>query len=416
MNIQDTIDRAFASAGLKTDSGPMRQVTDTIHKALAAAGLASGTNPAGKTSPRPPRACRPPANSIADPSAEQPGRSDTIDVQAREVPDTALGADAEPPVQPGQVPPPTAEPLGKGRFVTRTYSSPVGTRVYKLYLPAQVSSAAPQSLALVMMLHGCTQNADDFATGTGMNRLADAHGFVVVYPEQASGANPSRCWNWFRAQDQLRDSGEPAIIAGIAQMVVADHPVDPARIFVAGLSAGAAMAVILGETYPELFAAVGAHSGLPYAAAHDVPSALAAMKGRGILGRAHLPGTPDDPRRPTRQAVPIIVFHGDRDRTVQQSNAEHIVQQASRAHAALTLGESLDAASLKIRTETGTTGSRRFTRTVHSDVSGRPRVETWTLHGAGHAWSGGCPDGSFTDPSGPDASAEMVRFFFSVGG
>jgi poly(hydroxyalkanoate) depolymerase family esterase len=166
-----------------------------------------------------------------------------------------------------------------------------------------------------------------------MNRRADEQGFLVVYPEQASSANPSRCWNWFRAEDQVRQGGEPELIAGIVRAVAAGHAVDPQRIYVAGLSAGAAMAVILGETYPELFAAVGAHSGLPYAAAHDIPSAMAAMKGHAVMGRAHLPGTADDPRRPTTQAVPVIVFHGDRDHTVQHSNGEHIAEQATQAHA-----------------------------------------------------------------------------------
>lgn len=408
MNIQDTIDRALHSAGLNTRSGPMRGVAETIRKALAAAGLSPKTA----------------ADKTLDPE-QRTGRSDAIDVQAREIPPDPL-----PPETPLPTPQPTPEPLpdtppapeepsqakpsAKGRFVTRTFHDAVGTRVYKLYIPAWAADAAPASMPLVLMLHGCTQSADDFAAGTQMNRLADQQGFIVAYPEQASGANASRCWNWFRTQDQLRDSGEPAILAGIARSVAADLPVDPARIFVAGLSAGAAMAVILGETYPELFAAVGAHSGLPYAAAHDVPSALAAMKGRGILGRPHLPGTPDDPRRPTLQAVPVIVFHGDRDHTVQHSNGEHIAQQARHAQAAQASAKDPLDSRLKTHTDTGSMRGRRYTRTVHTDASGRPRVETWTLHGGGHAWSGGSPSGSYTDPAGPDASAEMLRFFLSV--
>ena len=206
MNIQETIERALASAGLDTQSGPMRGVTDTIRNALASAGLAVGA--------------------AATPAQAAPPNDNTIDVVAREVP--APGAEAA-----------EADAAG-GQFVLRSFSAPAGTRAYKLYVPAQaVGSQKPKagSLALVVMLHGCTQSADDFAAGTQMNRLADEHGFVVVYPEQASGANASRCWNWFRAEDQVREGGEPALIAGIVQAVAAGHAVDPRRIFVAGLSA-----------------------------------------------------------------------------------------------------------------------------------------------------------------------------------
>jgi len=384
MNIQETIDRALKAAGLNTQSGPLRGVTDTIRNALASAGLAVGA--------------------AATPAQAAPSGDDTIDVVAREVP--------TPGAHPAEAAPNALEHAAPaaGQFVLRNHSAPAGTRAYKLYVPAQTHhTRLPKAggLPLVVMLHGCTQSADDFAAGTQMNRLADEHGFLVVYPEQASGANASRCWNWFRTADQVRGAGEPALLASLVQAVVAEHPVDPGRVYVAGLSAGAAMAVILGETYPELFAAVGAHSGLPYAAAHDIPSALAAMKGRGALGRGHLPGTPDDPRRPVRQAVPVIVFHGDRDHTVQHSNGEHIAQQAASAHAASPHG-------LHASTEQGQVPSgRRYTRTRHTNAQGRCLVEAWTLHGAGHAWSGGDASGSFTDRDGPNASAEMLRFFLA---
>jgi poly(hydroxyalkanoate) depolymerase family esterase len=243
------------------------------------------------------------------------------------------------------------------------------------------------------MLHGCTQSPDDFAAGTRMNRLADEHGFLVVYPEQPAGANPSRCWNWFRPQDQARTGGEPEIITGIVRAVQAERAVAQGRVYVAGLSAGAAMALVLGETHPELFSAVGVHSGLPYGSASDIPSALAAMKGRSARGAAR-----------AQQAVPTIVFHGDRDHTVQHRNGEHIVQQVVALHATQK--------PLKARTETGvSTGGRRYQRITHADAAGTPVVEAWTLHGAGHAWAGGDASGSHTDPSGPDASAAMLAFF-----
>jgi poly(hydroxyalkanoate) depolymerase family esterase len=262
------------------------------------------------------------------------------------------------------------------------------------------------------MLHGCTQSADDFAAGTRMNSLADQHGFLVVYPEQATHANPSKCWNWFKAGDQVRDSGEPSLIAGIVRDVAACHGVDTRRIFVAGLSAGAAMAVILGETYPELFAGVGAHSGLPYRSAHDIPSAMAAMKGgrNGIASFKATPSRDAAPKVKIAQAVPTIVFHGDRDHTVQLANGIEIVQQARNAHSAAEANM-----AMRDSMERGTSlGGRSFSRTVHADAAGRTRVEFWTVHGASHAWAGGSASGSYTDASGPDASAEMVRFFLSL--
>ena len=262
--------------------------------------------------------------------------------------------------------------------------------------------------ALIVMLHGCTQSADDFAAGTQMNRLADEHGFLVVYPEQAAHANASRCWNWFRPQDQVRDAGEPSILAGIVREVAHAHGADPRRIFVAGLSAGAAMAVVLGETYPELFAAVGVHSGLPFGSAHDIPSAMAAMKGgrSGMPGSKRMPGGAGGTRRTAVQPVPVIVFHGDRDHTVQPTNGDTIVRQAQEAHAR-EAGH-----SMQVTTHAGVaSGGRRFSREVHTDAEGQVRIESWTLHGAGHAWSGGHASGSYTDHAGPDASAEMLRFF-----
>lgn len=352
--IHRTIQRALASAGLDTTAGPLHDVTETLRRALATGGRAAAGDEGGTVPHRPP----------------------TID-DARQRP---------------------------GRFETHEFGNAAGSRAYKLYVPA----AKPEEpCAMIVMLHGCTQSADDFAAGTRMNRLADEHGFLVVYPEQAAHANPSKCWNWFKPQDQLRDAGEPSLLAGLVREVAQRHRADPRRIFVAGLSAGAAMAVVLGETYPELFAGVGAHSGLPYGSAHDIPSALAAMKG----GRSGLPGLKGAPaaRKATR-AVPVIVFHGDRDHTVQPSNGAHIVRQAEAAH-----GAEAGVGPLRVGTQTGVApGGRRFSRVVHADAQGQALIESWTVHGAGHAWSGGHAGASYTDSSGPDASAEMVRFFMAL--
>ena len=364
--ISDTIERALRSAGLDVDRGPARRAADTIRRALAAAGIAQ--RPAARSPAR---------GDDAAPLAfvERVERVERVDVPARGPSRAATG----------------------GGFFERSHTGPAGTRTYKRYIPARASSAP---LPLVVMLHGCKQNPDDFATGTRMNALAEAHGFLVAYPAQSRNANGSNCWNWFRPADQAREGGEPEVLAGIARDVIAAEAVDPQRVFVAGLSAGAAMAVILGQTHPELFSAVGAHSGLPLGAAHDVASAFTAMRGSSLFGaRPPAAGTPG-------AAVPTIVFHGDQDSTVAAANAATIVEQAvaaGSAHAPLhpTVGAR------------DSVGGREFTRTVYADAAGRARVEHWLLHGAAHAWSGGDAAGSYADAQGPDASAEMIRFFLA---
>lgn len=280
-----------------------------------------------------------------------------------------------------------------GRFVLARYTNPSGTRAYKTYIPARDEG---QARPLVVMLHGCKQNPDDFAAGTRMNELADEMGFIVAYPEQACAANASRCWNWFQAADQQRDDGEPSLIAGITRDVIARYNADPGRVYVAGLSAGGAMAAIMGHTYPDLYAAIGIHSGLAYAAARDIPSALAAMRGRSFRSD---PGCAES----TFQAVPTIVFHGDLDTTVHSSNGAQVIAQATPA------GEDLVTAAVAPQSvEKGEESGRRYTRTVSA---GKPALEHWLVHGAGHAWSGGSVNGSYTDPLGPDASRAMLRFF-----
>ena len=285
------------------------------------------------------------------------------------------------------------ETQARGQFLARNFASEAGTLAYKVYVPADYDADPARRFPLVVMLHGCTQSPDDFAAGTRMNALADQHGLLVAYPAQSANANGSKCWNWFRPQDQLRGKGEPALIAGVTAQVGADYRVDPTRVYVAGLSAGAAMAVVLGRTYPEVFAAVGVHSGLPYRAAHDVGSAFAAMKGGGA--RVTDAGT--------RALVPTIVFHGDRDHTVSHANGRAVIAQ---------LGGGGVAALVQSSEEAGiATAGRRYTRTRYADQDGRPVVEDWRVHGGGHAWMGGSASGSYTDPQGPDASAEMLRFF-----
>ena len=289
-------------------------------------------------------------------------------------------------------------PAQPGAFVTRSYTNDAGTRAYKLYVPTSYSSESSEPVPLVVMLHGCTQSPDDFAAGTRMNDLAERHGFLVVYPAQATNANGGKCWNWFRSQDQDRGRGEPSLIAGITREVASNYRIDSRRIFVAGMSAGAAMAIVLGATYPDLYAAVGAHSGLAYGAAHDMASAMSAMQG-GVATKPHS-------KQLWSAAIPTIVFHGDRDHTVNARNGAAVVDQATAARSD----------RLKLHTtvrEGSASNGGSFTHTVFADAANQPIVEQWVLHGMGHAWSGGSPDGSFTDAGGPDASAEMIRFFYS---
>jgi poly(hydroxyalkanoate) depolymerase family esterase len=265
---------------------------------------------------------------------------------------------------------------------------------YKIYDPKPDGRGYA---GLLVMLHGCGQTPEDFAAGTRMNRLADEHGFLIAYPAQSASANPMNCWNWFDAKDQDRDGGEPSLIAGITRRVASDHRIDAGRIYVAGLSAGGAMAVILGATYPELFAAVGIHSGLPYRAAHDAGSALRAMRGGGA--------PPSRAGCEASRATPTIVFHGDADTTVDPSNGAAIVDHA------VSSAERVVGPMQKICRERMSAGGRLYSTTVYHPPGARSLVEYWVVHGAGHAWSGGSPLGSFADATGPDASAAMVRFF-----
>jgi poly(hydroxyalkanoate) depolymerase family esterase len=283
-----------------------------------------------------------------------------------------------------RAPVPLDLPAG-AQFLSLTYTGPQGRRGYRLYTPANRPTAP---MPLVVMLHGCTQTPEDFAAGTGMNALAEEFGCLIAWPAQPSGANAQKCWNWFQPEDQGRERGEPALIAGIVQDILRDHPADPARVYVAGLSAGGAAAAILGAAYPDVFAAIGVHSGLPVGGAQDVPSAFAAMRS-GATGGAQ------------RVTVPTIVFHGLEDTIVHPDNGDAVVAQTRQVWSGLT----------KAQVSGGAAGGRSYRQTRHSDARGRSIIEHWEIHGAGHAWAGGTLAGSFTDPKGPDASREMLRFF-----
>ena len=314
---------------------------------------------------------------------------------------------------------PSVARAGTDRFSASSYTDAAGTRTFKLFEP---SGFAGKSLPLVVMLHGCTQDPDDFAAGTRMNERAQEAGFLVLYPAQAPRSNAHKCWNWFTPGDQRRGEGEPALIAGMTRHVIETHAVDRDRVYVAGLSAGAAMAAILAREYPDLFAAAGIHSGLPPGAAHDVASAFTAMKSgsaaapswqaamnaasASLWGGSGSAGAVPASNSRSHASAPVIVFHGDADTTVSALNGDAVIAAALAVDAGAVRAESAGAAR---------TGARSFARTVFraadADAKAPSLAEQWVVHGAPHAWSGGAAAGSFTDPAGPDASVEMLRFF-----
>jgi poly(hydroxyalkanoate) depolymerase family esterase len=284
-----------------------------------------------------------------------------------------------------------------GEFIPGRFETDYRTLHYKLYVP---SSYCGEPLPLVVMLHGCGQSAADFALGTGMNELAEEFQVLVLYPEQPSDVHWNKCWHWYDPAHHRRGEGEPALLAGLTRHIAAEYAVDMARIAVAGLSSGAAMAVIMGRTYPDLFSAVGSHSGLAHGSATDSVGAMLAMRDGAdpdLLAPAELlPG------------VPTIVFHGDADATVHRHNSAGVVRQSVDSFAAHTPGGH---AGLRILEETGESGGRPYTRHIHAADNGAVLAEHWTVHGAGHAWSGGSLQGSYADMRGPNASREMLRFF-----
>lgn len=271
-------------------------------------------------------------------------------------------------------------------FTWHDVANAAGSRRYKLFVPSP--SHTPR--ALLVMLHGCTQSPDDFAAGTRMNDVAAEHDVLVAYPEQTAAHNSARCWNWFKPGDQRRGGGEASLLAAIVDDVARAHAVDRRRVFVAGLSAGGAAAAALAHAYPDVFVAAGVHSGLACGAARDLASALAAMQN----------GAPS--RGASTKPVATIVLHGDADRTVAPGNAGHVLADAIPG---LASGGRITAVA---------SGGASYTREVWRDGAGCVRAENWTIEGAGHAWAGGSPAGSYTDPRGPDASRAMMRFFLDL--
>jgi poly(hydroxyalkanoate) depolymerase family esterase len=372
----------MAEATRLTREGRLAEATALIQRTLGgpAGGPVDGPeHPQPKSATFPHRGTRRRTGWVWRGRSEQPADAPTQRADAPTQRADAPTQRADAPTQRADAPAGTgAEAPAGGRFLDGSFTGTAGTRGYKLYVP---SGYGGRAVPLVVMLHGCTQSADDFAAGTRMNELAERDTFLVAYPEQAGQANQRRCWNWFLPAHQRRDAGEPSLLAGITRQVMDTYRVDPGRVFVAGLSAGGAMAAVLAATHPDLYAAAGIHSGLAHQAAHDVPSAYAAMREGPPAGAwSRDPG------------IPLIVFQGGRDTTVAPANAAALLGPWSEATAEIDTGPG-------------------WTRRVYRDRAGRAAAEWWTVHQLGHAWSGGSPQGSFTKPDGPDASAELVRFF-----
>jgi len=297
---------------------------------------------------------------------------------------------------------PSADTVGGEGFVWGSYDGPEGSRRYKLYVPAKIPSGPRR---LLVMLHGCTQDPDDFARGTRMNSIAGEQGFLVLYPEQPATANPLKCWNWFAAAHQKRGEGEPAILAGMIRRVVEEQKIDPSKVYLAGISAGGAMAAILGATYPELFSGLAIHSGIAYGLATDMTQGLAAMRApegdAAALGKAAIEAMGE-----RRKPIPVIIVQGTKDPSVNPTNGGLL---ASQWRAVNGLEETV-APILHFDGEGG-----RYSGEHVSWRGSNPKsiVDLWAIADLGHAWSGGSKDGTFTDDKGPNISQTIIDFFLA---
>lgn len=301
-----------------------------------------------------------------------------------------------------------------GSWVRGTVKNSFGSRDYKLWLSSGYRKEKP--VPLVLMLHGCMQTAEDLATISGMNALADENNFLVVYPEQVAAANPLRCWNWFDAKHQGRDEGEPALIAAVVQGIHSSYTIHARRVYVVGISAGGAMAVVMAANYPELFAGLGVIAGEEYKAATTVEAGLASMKAggpdpnqQGLLAyqamQKSLAGT--------KKRMPVIAFHGSKDPYLNPLNTDQLIAQWAQTNDYLDDGKDNDSVSIQSPNETkgAVPNGYSYTRSQYKDSGGRLLMEKWIVESLGHAWPGSPIPNQFADPKGPKASAEIWRFF-----
>ena len=389
--------KSFRQSMLKatrlTGMGKLLDATRLIQRALGSAPL-TWPEPRAKTE----QETGPQARRELVPAANDP-KADSAPPSVIILPPPAQPAGDPPTETPRQTSPaadPEAKrqaPRRKASFTKHAFAFNEDTYPYRLYVPSGPATSAGDArpMPLIVLLHGCKQDALDFSKGTAMNALAEEHRAMVLYPEQITSANALRCWNWFEPGHQTAERGEPAMIAALTQKIVQQHGADPQRVYIAGLSAGGAMAAVVSSQHPDMFAAVGVHSGLAAGAARDVLTAFGAMRS-GAKGH-NLP------------VMPTIVFHGTADKTVHPDNGEHITDAALAAFKAS--GVKL----VKTRTTGSQNGIEKTERVVYSTADGKPTVENWRIDDGAHAWSGGNAAGSYTDPDGPSASAAMLAFF-----
>ena len=388
--IQKSFSQAMRNATRLTSVGKLLDATRLIQRALvnAAPQVWPQDKPNARTDTRPnahPDVRHTPASAANDPKVERQG----FDAPPQVI---ILPAPARP-VADAPTETATEAPSRKASFTQHAFAFEGDSYPYRLFIPSAPASSASDAgpMPLIVLLHGCKQDALDFSNGTAMNVLAEERQVMVLYPEQITSANALRCWNWFEPSHQQAARGEPGMIAALTQKIMRKHDADPGRVYIAGLSAGGAMAAVVSGLYPDIFAAVGVHSGLAAGAARDVMSAFAAMRS-GAKGSAS-------------PVIPTIVFHGSADKTVHPDNGTHITDAALAA---------LKTSGLML-VKTHSTGSKnsdeKTERVVYSTADGKPYIENWRIDAGVHAWSGGDAAGSYTDPDGPSASAAMLAFF-----
>lgn len=286
----------------------------------------------------------------------------------------------------GTTAPPLTLPDGAS-WTSRTHQAAGETRDLRLYVPASLADGQAPA-GLLLLLHGCTQDPDDFARGTGIFEAAEQNRIIVVAPEQSARSNMNRCWNWFETRHGARDSGEAAFLTDLTRTIAHEFAVPPDLRFAAGLSAGGAMAVTLGSVFADDFGAVACHSGLPNGAAGDMSGAFQAMSQGGSDSAAGV-------------GCRLFVLHGSTDTTVSPRNADAVVRQALRRQTGLVQ-----------RRADSRMADRAVRITRYRDTEGALRVQEWRINGLGHAWSGGAAEGSHTAP-GPSATQAMMAFFLN---
>ncbi|MCW3066878.1 MAG: hypothetical protein JWN32_4050 [Solirubrobacterales bacterium] len=299
-----------------------------------------------------------------------------------------------------------AATAGTGALTSGDYTGAAGNQHYELYIPSTYKAGT--AVPLVVALHGCTQTADQFRLLSRWDTLAEAKGFIVVFPQQDPNANQLKCWDFYQDGSMHRSAGEPARIAAVTSMIEQKYSVDPHRVYAAGLSAGGAMASVMAATYPDLFAAIGIGSGCEYAATatcagyKSADPAQAAQQAYKEMG-AHA------------HPMPFIAFEGDADTTVPPVNADQLVQQWLTTDDLAddgTLNGSVPSAPANT-TQGQVQGGRSYTIRTYGNHNHAELAQYWTVHGMNHAWSGGNPSQSYADPSGPDETAAMYAFFAS---